>query len=695
MSSTLGRLAFAWTGADGTCTNHNASNQVTWNAFSYDAKGEVTDSYSADTVSYGIYHSTYTYFEDGTVKSVNALAELNGAFPTFTFTLDGEGRIDGISGGSTNPVSWTSYDAWDHATNVAYGSGDSSSFGYDQNSGRMTVYQASIGNPTKADSGTLTWNPNGSLGKLVISDALNLADTQTCNYTHDDLARIASANCVSIWSQTFTYDRYGNITKSGNAPFAPSYSTTTNQIATNSYDANGNTRADGFNTYLWSSYNQPTIINNGSQYALQIYYDALGRVAMRCTSSACTEVVYGPGSRKLALMNGQTVVSAFLDLPAGAEAVYTGSTLSHFRHPDWQGNARASSTPSQTLYYSTAYAPFGEVYAESGTADRSYAGHDQDAMAGNGVSASYLYDSPNRELAQYSRWISPDPLVGSLSDPQRFNRYAYVRNSPLMFTDPTGLDCHADDNSKHGYCVNLTFTEASPPVEVNAPGFPNLPAPDYSAGVSQGLPDSRSQDFSILEPPAGATQETTVVPGSLLPNGDRAAGALAQGVFNGPGMATLWNSANSWGQAAAVGTPLVILLPPTVAIAGPAIGSAATSAGAVTSSGVTNLAARGFGWYYALRGGSGVVLGKYPQYLNAAGQISANALNASPKVYKFFNTRGQWWTLDRAFLNGSIFRVQQFYLSNAPMGTGTYLMELQHLQDMGIDPYSLPWVIAP
>jgi hypothetical protein len=34
--------------------------------------------------------------------------------------------------------------------------------------------------------------------------------------------------------------------------------------------------------------------------------------------------------------------------------------------------------------------------------------------------------------------MSPDPAGGSLSDPQTLNRYAYVRNSPLAATDPTG-----------------------------------------------------------------------------------------------------------------------------------------------------------------------------------------------------------------------------------------------------------------
>ncbi|WP_235789178.1 RHS repeat protein [Pyrinomonas methylaliphatogenes] len=41
----------------------------------------------------------------------------------------------------------------------------------------------------------------------------------------------------------------------------------------------------------------------------------------------------------------------------------------------------------------------------------------------------------------YSRFYQPDPWDGSydLTDPQSFNRYAYVQNDPVNFVDPSGL----------------------------------------------------------------------------------------------------------------------------------------------------------------------------------------------------------------------------------------------------------------
>jgi hypothetical protein len=65
--------------------------------------------------------------------------------------------------------------------------------------------------------GDLNWNPNGSLQQLTITDPFNAADAQTCSYSADDLARIASVSCqqgvTNVWNQNFTYDAFGNINK--------------------------------------------------------------------------------------------------------------------------------------------------------------------------------------------------------------------------------------------------------------------------------------------------------------------------------------------------------------------------------------------------------------------------------------------------------------------------------------------------
>lgn len=104
-------------------------------------------------------------------------------------------------------------------------------------------------------------------------------------------------------------------------------------------------------------------------------YDALGRMVETNASGTYKQIVYSPIGR-FALMNGHTtLVKAFVPLPGGATAVYTPSGLAYYRHPDHLGSTRLASTPSRTLYASTAYAPFGEAYAQGGgSTDLSFTG---------------------------------------------------------------------------------------------------------------------------------------------------------------------------------------------------------------------------------------------------------------------------------------------------------------------------------
>jgi RHS repeat-associated protein len=171
-------------------------------------------------------------------------------------------------------------------------------------------------------------------------------------------------------------------------------------------------------------------------------YDALGRMVEQNRSGTYTQIVYDPTSTKLALMSAQTLQKAFVPLAGGSMAVYNSSGLLYYRHSDWLGSSRLASTPNRTVYSSTAYAPFGETYASSGTADPSFTGMNQDT-------SPYIYDFPAREYNSiHGRWPSPDPAglaAVDLSDPQTFSRYAYVRNNPLHLVDPSGLDPCDDD----------------------------------------------------------------------------------------------------------------------------------------------------------------------------------------------------------------------------------------------------------
>ncbi len=56
------------------------------------------------------------------------------------------------------------------------------------------------------------------------------------------------------------------------------------------------------------------------------------------------------------------------------------------------------------------------------------------------------------------RFLSPDPVVGSPTFSQSWNSYSYVLNSPLDFTDPSGLDCSSSTSVSDGGKTVSTLT---------------------------------------------------------------------------------------------------------------------------------------------------------------------------------------------------------------------------------------------
>jgi RHS repeat-associated protein len=370
----------------------------------------------------------------------------------------------------------------------------------------------------------------------------------TCNYTYDNLARLSSVNCGSVWAQTFGYDAFGNISKSGSQSFGPTYSATTNHYTaigpvTPTYDHNGNLTSDGVYNYTWDGEGNLATLNSNAET-----YDALDRRVEQYNGSAYTEIVYGPAGNKFALMSGQTVTKVFTPLSAGATAVYNSSGLSYYRHPDWLGSSRIASTPSRTLYYDGAYAPFGENYAETGTTDRNFTGQNQDLASG---STGLLYDFPYRELhSTQGRWVSPDPAGVSAVDPtnpQSLNRYAYVLGNPLGSVDPLGFGsgCPPDDPCPPPpQPPNPAFGSGCVQWFMSVFNLTNGPATQYCAGL-QGPPSAANYFASQATPGGGnpgpnycAYQGSALTPQQYAAKGQEfGAGIVAMGQSYGPDVA--------------------------------------------------------------------------------------------------------------------------------------------------------------
>ncbi len=512
----------------------NCGSQVLTNEwFSYNARGDQTDAWESTPNSGGWYHLANQYhFANGAVHTRIGYLGTGMGTPfsnLLTYSIDGKGRVNGLADTTLNEAIWaaatTTFNAADQPTNLTFYNGDSESFAWNTQgnctspncNGLLKSWTSTVGTTTGSNQqmGTLTWNSNGTLQQLAITDQLNSSNSQTCTYHYDDLGRLGGSsatpgvNCLngtqSVWQQMFTYDLFGNITKSGSSSFAANYNTSYNQVSNLGfqYDSDGNVKNDGSSTYTYSVYGRPASVNNGTVY--NAVYDAFSRlVEVQPSSGSSKQIVYAPDGWKFAYMNGQTVSSYQVPMAGGVQAVYTAATpaqWAYYRHADWLGSERMASKLNRTVQYDGAYAPFGESYAETGTTDRNFTGQTPDIATG-------LYDFTFRQYSPTEgRWLVPDPAgqaAVDITNPQTWNRYAYVSNNPLNATDPQGLYKQVSfSDFLPTFCPGIYGCGYNPDgsFDVTAPAQdPNGNFPDSGAG-NLGTPDCTPPDCGPADEP--------------------------------------------------------------------------------------------------------------------------------------------------------------------------------------------------
>src|ERR1700759_3205682 len=152
-------------------------------------------------------------------------------------------------------------------------------------------------------------------------------------------------------------------------------------------------------------------------------------------------MLYSPDGFRFAQMNGQAVRKYFAPLTAGMQVVYQAAkpvAASYWQHSDWLGSVRLESSSNRMTFGDQAYAPFGESYAALGAAPNTFTAQTQDMTTG-------LTDFLFRQYSPAEgRWLVPDPAgmaAVDITNPQTWNRYAYVMNNPLGNIDPLGLYC--------------------------------------------------------------------------------------------------------------------------------------------------------------------------------------------------------------------------------------------------------------
>jgi RHS repeat-associated protein len=139
---------------------------------------------------------------------------------------------------------------------------------------------------------------------------------------------------------------------------------------------------------------------------------------------------------KSAAHSRRKVFAAVLVLASLAPVRPATAQIVEYYHLDALGSVRAITDQSGTVIERHDYLPFGEEWNPQPSIDsRKFTGKERDTETGfDYFGARYL--SPTT-----ARFTTVDPVFTweeNLTDPQRWNRYAYVRNNPLRFVDPDG-----------------------------------------------------------------------------------------------------------------------------------------------------------------------------------------------------------------------------------------------------------------
>lgn len=115
----------------------------------------------------------------------------------------------------------------------------------------------------------------------------------------------------------------------------------------------------------------------------------------------------------------------------------------HYFHRDYLGSIMAITDASGNLKEQRQFGAWGTVdkywsrtgatvFTHNNLLGRGYTGHEHFFEVGLIHMNGRMYD------ANMSRFLSPDNFIQDPYNTQNFNRYGYVLNNPLLYTDPSG-----------------------------------------------------------------------------------------------------------------------------------------------------------------------------------------------------------------------------------------------------------------
>jgi RHS repeat-associated protein len=507
-------------------------------AYEYDSFGRV----SAEVLGDGVAWSRLGYGYDGAGR-VNAvrypLVKVAGGSSSYQITLVYDGpsgalkEISDLNGKSLWKALSRNLDR--QITNEEFGDGSKGSRIWEPERGLLTGAQVH----RSADAADVF------VSDLVFTyDALGYPTTRSDYVTgkseafiHDELGRLRHwSNSDNSWYVHYDYDPLGNMTNRSRyllnktteetsftmSPSRPHIATamSIDGIGRNfGYDDIGRRKSvdSDAETVSYTDFDLPSSVTRASQ-SWAFKYDAfhsrvvkdgpsgrtvyLGRLyERRATSENLTHVLYVPGDsgnliaqitqvegtaeRKLEYLHGDQIGSTTTITSKGAPAV-------RLAFEPFGARVDRSSPPSTRAINDSPGVTLG------------FAGHEQEDDLGFVNMKGRVYDPAT------ARFLTADPVVSEPLNSQSLNPYSYALNSPLRYTDPTGLSPSCEDGEYWSPYTITVWADGSPSTNgacvARGPDAANASVLDDAAGNgtsggggSVGVIDSsHSADFGVL-----------------------------------------------------------------------------------------------------------------------------------------------------------------------------------------------------
>ncbi|WP_375745993.1 FG-GAP-like repeat-containing protein [Corallococcus interemptor] len=294
-------------------------------------------------------------------------------------------------------------------------------------------------------SGTTEDFTYDSLDRLTRWTTFQNCQKSVVDYSYDTTGNLLARTVTQGPGESLSlfYERTG-----GAGPHAVSRSS----LGSYTYDASGNQITTPDRSVEYSTFNLPTKVTKNGQDT-QFRYDAIHRRVVKLSPNGDVTISLG-GRYEVRRKRDGTALHLFNVLgtegPVAQVAWNTNAagvitqTRKLYLHKDSLGSVDTLTDEKGTVIERLRYEPFGGrryvnslasplTRSDASRVRLGFTGHETDEELGLINMKGRIYDP------QLGRFLSPDPYLPAPRTSQSLNRYSYVLNNPLRYTDPSGF----------------------------------------------------------------------------------------------------------------------------------------------------------------------------------------------------------------------------------------------------------------